>query len=459
LSSRPDPRRVAYEHVRKACVIAVGPWGGRKCLFKNRDRNYTPKVEIVHEMRGGVEVLYLHDVTTGWAEGLNEYGIGVVNSALQVGRDEAEKKVVKTKGKKSKDGPRILNILRCTSLEQAIEEAKTYKGGIKGHTVIADPERTYSLEMTSRHEARLRKLPEGKVFVRTNHGLYYDDSGYTEGPDYESSVVRRDRTKRTLRGLPHPDDLAPTMMSKRMKDRSHPNNMVRDTDNMFTTTQMMVNLTDRALTLYLIPDKVEFIGYTNRLPKSREPMLDLRVYEYVDLDGDGIPDTKKVKMASATIPQIVSNCGPEVIDRSKGIRYRRKRLAPSGLSTWEVDGSKGSKYTVRIKPIRKNKSVKRVDKMPVQVSCDCNFFRWQGPEHWAKTNDYLYGKPVGTASKPDVKDPKGKHWACKHVLAVLDIARKWRYSSSEGFSLSYEGPIVPMSPTTILAQRWLEERE
>jgi hypothetical protein len=42
---------------------------------------------------------------------------------------------------------------------------------------------------------------------------------------------------------------------------------------------------------------------------------------------------------------------------------------------------------------------------------------------------------------------------------VLDIARKWRYSSSEGFSLSYEGPIVPMSPTTILAQRWLEERE
>ena len=205
------------------------------------------------------------------------------------------------------------------------------------------------------------------------------------------------------------------MMSKRMKDRSHPNNMVRDTDNMSTTTQMMVNLTDRELTLYLIPDKVEFIGYTNRLPKSRDPVLDLRVYEYVDLDGGGVPDTKKVKTASATIPQIVSNCGPEVIDRSKGIRYRRKRLAPSGLSTWEVDGSKGSKYTVRIKPIRKNKSVKRVDKMPVQVSCDCNFFRWQGPEHWAKTNDYLYGKPVGTASKPDVKDPKGKHWACKHV--------------------------------------------
>jgi hypothetical protein len=289
-------RRVARKYSKKACVIAVGPWGGRKCLYKNRDRNYTPQIEIVHEMRNGVEVLYLHDTGTGWCEGLNEYGIGVVNSALQVARDEAEKKIVRETHKKSKDGPRILNILECTGLEQAITEAKEFKGGIKGHTLLADPERTYSLEMTKKHEARMRKLPEGKIFVRTNHGLYYDDSGYTEGADYESSVVRRDRAKRYLRGLPHPDDLAPETIRRRSRDKQDPNNVIRDTENMSTSTQVVLNLDDLEMVLYLLPGKVDFLGYRNKIPGSREEKLSLRVLEYVDLDGDGKPDTQRVKL-------------------------------------------------------------------------------------------------------------------------------------------------------------------
>jgi hypothetical protein len=66
-------------------------------------------------------------------------------------------------------------------------------------------------------------------------------------------------------------------------------------------------------------------------------------------------------------------------------------------------------------------------KAHVRVSCTCPFWRWQGPEHWAKQGDYLFGKPVGLATKPDIKDPSGGHRACKHVLAVLDMvtARRW----------------------------------
>lgn len=55
------------------------------------------------------------------------------------------------------------------------------------------------------------------------------------------------------------------------------------------------------------------------------------------------------------------------------------------------------------------------------VSCDCLFWQWQGPEHWAKVDDYLLGDPKGTASKPRVKDPKESHRACKHVAAVLRV--------------------------------------
>jgi hypothetical protein len=293
----PSISRIVTAYLSKqACIIAVGEWGGKKCLLKNRDRNYVPKVKIIHEVRDGVEVLYMTDVITGWCEGLNEHGIGVVNSALQVARDEAEKNVIKSKGKKSKDGPRVLKVLECTSIEQALEAGKTFEGGLKGHTIIADQTRTYALEGTSKHEYHARKLPEGKITVRTNHGIHYDDSGYTEGPNYESSVVRRDKAKKTLRDLDSPDEVATALMAGRMDDRAHPNNMVRYTDNMSTTSQMVLNLTDKELVLYVIPKRVEFEGYENKLPKGRKPKLKVRVVEYVDVDGDGDFDVKAVKL-------------------------------------------------------------------------------------------------------------------------------------------------------------------
>lgn len=294
----PSPSRVASSYFRQACIISTGEWGGRKCLLKNRDRNYEPQLKIVHEVRGGVEVAYVRDEVTGWVEGLNEFGIGVVNSALQVGRDEAEKKIVQVKGRKSKDGPRILRLLESRTLDEAVESAQTYEGGIKGHTLIADPEKTYSLEMTRRHEAHVQVLPEGKIFVRTNHGLYYDDAGYTEGPDYTSSIVRREKAQRALRQVEHPDDIPFILMEKRMKDREHPNNLVRDTEKMRTTSQLILNLTDRELVLYLIPGKVKFEGYENKLPKGLEAKINVRVVEYIDIDGDGTPDVKRIKLGS-----------------------------------------------------------------------------------------------------------------------------------------------------------------
>lgn len=154
------------------------------------------------------------------------------------------------------------------------------------------------------------------------------------------------------------------------------------------------------------------------------------------------------KFASATIPQILSNCGPLVTERSKDIEYRRKRLSPSGISTWTaVSATTGDTYTIRVKPVRKDKRHKIVSKMPVRVSCTCPFWRWSGPEHWGKTNDYLYGKPRGTASFPVIRDPKSKHWACKHVIAVLQLVKNYRLASEADWS--YEGPLLPLLPLTV----------
>lgn len=147
------------------------------------------------------------------------------------------------------------------------------------------------------------------------------------------------------------------------------------------------------------------------------------------------------RKSAALISEIFQNCSPDLLLKSKEVQYDRKSLGPNGMSVWTSQGSKGDSYTIRVKPVPKSKSMKIVSKMPVQVSCSCPFFQWQGPEHWAKTHNYLYGKPVGSATKPSKKDPSGKHWACKHVLAVLELVRKQRFANTEEFS--WEGELTP----------------
>lgn len=64
------------------------------------------------------------------SEGINEFGIGILNTALMVGFDEIEKKIVKKAGKPSKDGARIRRALTSRTLKQAVESAAL--GGVKG---------------------------------------------------------------------------------------------------------------------------------------------------------------------------------------------------------------------------------------------------------------------------------------------------------------------------------------
>jgi hypothetical protein len=55
----------------------------------------------------------------------------------------------------------------------------------------------------------------------------------------------------------------------------------------------------------------------------------------------------------------------------------------------------------------------------VALSCNCPFWRWNGPEFHAKGNSFMLGQPFGSASVPNVRDPDRKYWLCKHTYAVL----------------------------------------
>ena len=55
----------------------------------------------------------------------------------------------------------------------------------------------------------------------------------------------------------------------------------------------------------------------------------------------------------------------------------------------------------------------------VALSCDCPFWRYNGPEFHAKHNAYMLGQPFGTAAPPDIRDPDRKYFLCKHAYSVL----------------------------------------
>jgi len=55
----------------------------------------------------------------------------------------------------------------------------------------------------------------------------------------------------------------------------------------------------------------------------------------------------------------------------------------------------------------------------VALSCDCNFWRWNGPEFHAQENKFMLGQPFGSASVPNIRDPEKKYWLCKHTYSVL----------------------------------------
>jgi hypothetical protein len=90
---------------------------------------------------------------------------------------------------------------------------------------------------------------------------------------------------------------------------------------------------------------------------------------------------------------------------------------------FSVDCGNGPKV-VKLSAIRKG-NITKFSKLELELSCSCPAWRWLGPEFHAKGEDFLLGKPIGTASTPDIRDPERDNRVCKHVAAALSVARGW----------------------------------
>ena len=275
------------------CVIATVHLNGETFLAKNRDRKYNPTIEIIHELINGTEVMFIHDELTDWSEGMNEYGIGIINASLMVDFDEQEgNRVNGDKDKKgvtpSHDGLKIRQALSKNSLRDSIESIVKFIGmdkkdvGVKGMTMIANPKHSFLIELTSEHLPVIKKIDKPNVVVRTNHGIAYPDTGYTSGIKRESSLSRKKIAKKELEKINNPNQILDTMSHQWTED-NFMNPYRRDNKfDMHTTGQILMNLDKLKFSFRWDKNHSKFSGYVNRLPANYKPKIELILVEEIE---------------------------------------------------------------------------------------------------------------------------------------------------------------------------------
>jgi len=273
------------------CVVARIKVEGKTILAKNRDRGYKAQIEVVHELIEGVEVVYLHDKLTDWSEGMNEFGVGIVNASLQVDFDEKEGDLAKAnldKGKAPKvshDGLKIRTALSKKKLSQSIQSVVSFVGeddkdvGVKGQTIIANSKYAFVVEMTSKHLPVIDRIDNETVTVRTNHGIEYPDTGYTKGVKRESSLSRKKIAEKELSKVTKPNEVLDTLSKEHTDDKFMNPYRRKNKFDMETTSQVMYNLNDLEFHLRWDVDHSEYKGLINRLPKGYKPKIKIFISE------------------------------------------------------------------------------------------------------------------------------------------------------------------------------------
>ncbi len=319
-----------YEEIDE-CIAVAKKFGDDIVLGKNRDRNYNPNLKVVRELSGyGVELCYVVDQDTDWTEGMNSEGIGLVNSALFVKRDEKDFDKAKKKKAMSKDGVRIREALQHKTLQKAVKSLITYQDGIKGHTIVSDGKKVVIIENTSRVEPAVTIHDiEGSPVVRANHGVQHSEQGYQRGPDKLSSQLR---AKNALDILAKEEDYKKFFPAfyNHTQNRGAKYDLVRAQNKLWTSSQLMMNLNKKELTLYLIPGAVKFLGIENTLPNDykSEIKLKIRQYEHGPSDKyDTYVTTDKKKKKSA-----IKDKDTAVVPENKKIKKLQKVLDLYGKS-------------------------------------------------------------------------------------------------------------------------------
>ena len=247
------------------CVIASKLSDDGCFLGKNRDRSYTPNVEIIHGVYPKLEYVIIHDRDTGYMEGVNATsGYAILNSALLNSVDFGKNK--------SDEGKHILMaLLHCHSKEKIIESlVKKYP--VYGNTMIATENSICILEATPEKSAYKSYEKKGDYVVRTNHGILIPDVGYQpeHTEDYLSSMTRLATSQVVMDNSNSMDEFL-SGLSYPLFGKYGLANTSRTSNFMNSTAQIGIDMKNKVFKLSNFPGLNEFKGVRRLGNKAIKP--------------------------------------------------------------------------------------------------------------------------------------------------------------------------------------------
>jgi len=275
------------------CVILYAKINGKQILAKNRDRIYKPHIQIVHEIVDGIELAYIQDKKTGWVEGINENGCGIINSTL----DRNDGKTVKKQNYVSLKSNKVFNSL-CESkkkdfLNKLLSRDKKMTF-FEGNTLLVFDDNVYHIENNVKNDYIIKEAKNNSVF--TNHGINMPKEGYVEGTRGLSSYLRRSIIENELeKELEKIEKKCETNLYSKISNvlnRDYPNidprfhpyrdknitlkrvkNLNKRQNFVSTTGQLILNVTDKELVYYQDVNNSNEVKYLNKLPRDYIPKI------------------------------------------------------------------------------------------------------------------------------------------------------------------------------------------
>jgi hypothetical protein len=105
----------------------------------------------------------------------------------------------------------------------------------------------------------------------------FTDSGYTSGEKYLSSKLRKISAEKSVDKVEDWKQIAQAMRKEYFPKKPQLN-MKRDTQEMSTSSQTVMNLTDKVLQITYFKGKVnEFKGINRKLPEGYQPKITIEV--------------------------------------------------------------------------------------------------------------------------------------------------------------------------------------
>ena len=256
------------------CVVA-GKLTDKGCfLGKNRDRSYIPNVEIIHGVYPYLEYVILHDLDTGYMEGVNDTtGWAILNSALLNGVDFGKNR--------SDEGKHVmLALLKCNTLEDILDSL-TRKYPVYGNTIIASQNSICILEAIPEQAKYKTYDADGDYVVRTNHGVLVPDGGYkpTDSQNYLSSTTRMASSEIIIDNSDNMDEFLSGLCYPIFGKYNLINPTRRSTNYMNTTAQIGIDMENKVFKFSNFPKKNVYKGVKKLGDKNIKPNYKIVIEE------------------------------------------------------------------------------------------------------------------------------------------------------------------------------------